>query len=102
MNQIRGSWSDADWFGTVTFDGRVLDPRRSQRLRNHSPDGFAWGYAGSGPAQLSLAILLEAGCSDEQALSHYQEFKRTFVATEPREGNLAINLDVMAWVRGQE
>jgi hypothetical protein len=26
-------------------------------LRNHSPTGFAWGYGGSGPSQLSLAIL---------------------------------------------
>lgn len=26
-------------------------------IRNHSPDGFNWGYAGSGPAQLALAIM---------------------------------------------
>lgn len=37
-----------------------LDPRRSQKLWNHSPDGFEWGYGGSGPAQLALAILLDA------------------------------------------
>jgi hypothetical protein len=27
---------------------------------NHSPDGFNWGYKGSGPAQLSLALLADA------------------------------------------
>ena len=32
-----------------------LDPRYD--LRNHSPTGFAWGYGGSGPSQLALAIL---------------------------------------------
>jgi hypothetical protein len=37
-----------------------LDPRPSQRLWNHSPDGFEWGFGGSGPAQLALAILLDA------------------------------------------
>ena len=26
---------------------------------NHSPDGFEWGYTGSGPAQLALAILCD-------------------------------------------
>jgi hypothetical protein len=26
-------------------------------LANHSPTGFAWGYGGSGPAQLALAII---------------------------------------------
>lgn len=25
---------------------------------NHSPDGFSWGYAGSGPSQASFAILM--------------------------------------------
>jgi len=36
---------------TVLVDGRLLDPAPSQRLWNHSPDGFNWGYAGSGPVR---------------------------------------------------
>jgi len=35
-------------------------------LWNHSPDGFEWGYGGSGPAQLALAI--------------YQDFKLALIA----------------------
>ena len=31
----------------------LLKPERSQRVKNHSPDGFNWGYAASGPAQLA-------------------------------------------------
>ena len=34
----------------VTVDGQALDPRFD--LAMHSPTGFAWGYGGSGPAQL--------------------------------------------------
>lgn len=63
----------------VEIDGRPLDPRESQALANHSPDGFCWGYEGSGPAQLALALLLYF--SDRQsALQHYQAFKREVVA----------------------
>lgn len=29
-------------------------------VRDHSPTGFAWGYGGSGPAQLALALLIDA------------------------------------------
>jgi hypothetical protein len=49
-------------------------------LRNHSPTGFAWGYGGSGPAQLALAILMDATGEQALALRHYQEFKFQFVA----------------------
>jgi hypothetical protein len=56
----------------VRVDGKPLPPRND--IRNHSPDGFEWGYGGSGPAQLALAILAyEFG--DEYAKKHYQQFK---------------------------
>jgi len=67
----------------VFIDGKELFPDESLRLVNHSPDGFAWGYAGSGPAQLALAILLNFLPSD-LALSWYQEFKFDFVALIPQ------------------
>ena len=58
--------------------------RRSLSARldvmNHSPTGFAWGYGGSGPAQLALALLLDALEDEDLALRHYQEFKRQKVA----------------------
>ena len=37
-----------------------LTPDRSLEVYNHSPTGFEWGYGGSGPHQLALAILIEA------------------------------------------
>ena len=49
-------------------------------VRDHSPTGFAWGYGGSGPAQLALALLIDATSDETLSLRHYQEFKRQFVA----------------------
>ena len=57
---------------------RDLDPRFD--LACHSPDGFNWGFAGSGPAQLALAICAHALGDDARALAIYQEFKRVHVA----------------------
>lgn len=57
--------------------GRPLDPRFD--LRRHA-DGFGWGYAGSGPAQLGLALLADALGDDERAMLHYQQFKFRQVA----------------------
>ena len=55
-----------------------LPPRND--LHNHSPDGFNWGYAGSGAAQLALAICADILRDDHLALSLYQEFKRRLIA----------------------
>src|SRR2546429_601978 len=55
-----------------------LDPRHD--LRRHSLDGLNWGYAGSGPAQLSLALLADALGDDEQAQRFYQDYKFRVVA----------------------
>lgn len=62
---------------TVMEEGRTLPAR--QDVVNHSPDGFAWGYEGSGPAQLALAILVEV-IGAAKALAYYQSFKRACVA----------------------
>jgi hypothetical protein len=63
----------------VLKEGHPLSPRWSQSVRNHSPDGFNWGYCGSGCAQLALAILLEE-TTVEEARALYQDFKRVVVA----------------------
>ena len=63
----------------VQIGDHDLIPTRSQRIVNHSPDGFNWGYGGSGPAQLALAILLEFVPADVARRS-YQDFKREVIA----------------------
>lgn len=63
-------------------DPELLDPRLD--LCEHSPTGFSWGYSGSGPAQLSLAILAHHG-GDEYAMRNYQKFKNEFVSTRSQD-----------------
>lgn len=53
-------------------------------LWNHSPTGFEWGYSGSGPAQLALALLADASGDDTLASRMHQRFKADFVAKLPR------------------
>lgn len=55
----------------------ALDPRLD--LANHSPTGLEWGYRGSGPAQLAIAILATR-LDPEEALQYYQTFKDLTVA----------------------
>jgi hypothetical protein len=47
---------------------------------NHSPTGFEWGYGGSGPAQLALAMLLALGVEPSRATLWHQDVKRELVA----------------------
>ena len=61
-------------------DERWREIDRRYDLHNHSPDGFEWGYAGSGPAQLALALCADALDDDDRALKIYQEFKFRVVA----------------------
>ena len=68
----------------VTVDAELLDPRLD--LRNHSPTGFEWGYGGSGPAQLALAILADHLSDEEQALNLYHRFKWLAIAGLPKKG----------------
>ena len=53
----------------------------------HSPDGFEWGYGGSGPADLALNIMLHF-TTMEVAEKIYQEFKWKFIAGLPEDGGV--------------
>jgi hypothetical protein len=57
---------------------RLLEPRLD--LVNHSPNGFEWGYGGSGPAQLALAICADLLDDDERADRVHQDFKWRMIA----------------------
>ena len=52
-------------------------------LFNHSPSGFSWGYGGSGPAQLALALLADALDDDDRAIRLHHAFKFKVVAAWP-------------------
>ena len=62
---------------TVRVDRQPLDARLD--LRDFHASGYEWGYEGSGPSQLALAIL--ADHADAQtALGNYRKFVQIFVA----------------------
>jgi len=65
---------------------RELHPSPSRQLAAHS-DTFDWGYSGSGPAQLSLALLLDYYESSRIALAHYQQFKTDLITTIPHSAS---------------
>jgi hypothetical protein len=86
---LSGEWETRK----VWLAGQPLDPKASQEVWNHSPDGFAWGYGGSGPAQLALAVLLKF--TDKQtAIENYQDFKWEIIAQlEQKDFEVEINLN---------
>jgi Family of unknown function (DUF6166) len=62
-----------------TKECKPLDP--GYKYIQHSPTGFAWGYLGSGPAQLAFAILLDHFGMPGPAVLHYQDFKHNVIAS---------------------
>jgi uncharacterized protein (DUF2249 family) len=61
-------------------DGKPRGLRKRLDLDNHSPDGFEWGYGGSGPAQLALALLADALGDGQRAVRLHQQFKWRVIA----------------------
>jgi hypothetical protein len=108
MSRVYQGERPAEGLSTVTVDGRPL--RRRHDLRNHSIS-LEWGYEGSGPAQLALALMADhldhhpedlpaarqiarieesdsAGSAEQLALRVYQDFKRHTVGHLPAKWTL--------------
>lgn len=69
-------------------DVRVTDGHHTQELKHHvkhSPDGFSWGYMGSGPAELARCLLWDV-FDREPHPSLYHAFKASVVAHLPQDG----------------
>jgi len=98
----------------LTVEAGLGEARPLTHVPYHSPDGFQWGYLGSGPADLALAIL--ADYFDEppelvlaalrslwaprsKAAALHQSFKERFVANEQRDEWELHSDDIEAWLR---
>lgn len=77
-------------------------------VRSHSPTGFEWGYGGSGPAQLALAMLIDHFTIDrdglpwsniERAEALYQRFKFKVIARLPQKNWRLTSKDVENFVQ---
>jgi len=84
----------------VTIDDVVLDPKFSRGVRDYSSE-FMWGYGGSGPSQLALALLLFFGASENEAMAYYQELKRDLVARLPEADFEIENSKVVDWLEAR-
>jgi hypothetical protein len=81
---------------TVTTDLTETPQPLQHRLR-HSPDGFEWGYGGSGPSDLALAILWDH-LGTEPPPRVYQTFKFDVVAKLGDEWALT-EAAIATWLR---
>ena len=82
---------------SVFLFSEPLDWRASLAVRNHSPTGPAWGFGGSGPARLALAILL-AVTDEATAERFYQRFKWSVIAPIAADRWALDAGDVLGWL----
>ena len=81
----------------IETDGKEKFSSKSlYHVVRHSPDGFQWGYGGSGPSDLALSMLTDA-VGKELAEQYYQLFKADFIAGC---GNhlVIFQQDILEWV----
>ena len=85
-----------DSSGNQTF----VSPRFG--LAKHSPDGFEFGYGGSGPAQLALGILADFLDDDERAVWLHQKFKDSFTGNTRAADNefVITGTEIVEWLGG--
>lgn len=89
---------------------RMLNPCHSRAIRNHSQE-FNWGYGGSGPSQLALALLLDAigetpieqrpspETAPVLAERWYTQFKNDHVSNWGDDTWRISRAEVMGWLR---
>jgi hypothetical protein len=87
----------------VTVDGRPLLPRQRPHYAC-SPTSFEWGYAGSGPASLALAILADHlnGGNASAAAALYQRYKTDVISNITADAWRITEESVVAWVARQK
>jgi hypothetical protein len=81
-----------------------LDPKLRKRGELKSPNGWEWGYGGSGPSELARHLLAHA-TGQPRYLNRpdlYQKFKAAVVARFDRESWTLDAQRIRAWVRQVE
>lgn len=76
---------------------------RLEHSVRHSPDGFSWGYGGSGPTELARCLLIDALGVAHPHPRLYQDFKSAFVARWADEWRIdaaTIRMWVVGWRHG--
>lgn len=99
-----------------TLDDGVCVTNVPHLVVQHSPDGFEFGYGGSGPADLALnacqLYLNMTGYTGQQidcydgkcwalAYALHQGFKSQFIASAPKAGRIIPFADIDAWFKSE-
>ena len=88
----------AGWPGTVLVEDKPGQGRALTHHVYHSPDGFSWGYGGSGPSELAKDILWDL-LGKQPSPTLYHAFKDEFIATIPqKEGWMLTENQIRAWL----
>lgn len=90
--------------GGVSMDELRHTSYHLKHIVRHSPDGFNWGYGGSGAADTALSILTDCVGKD-RAEALYQGFKERFVSIWGESFEVTeneIKLWVQSWVQRYE
>ena len=82
----------------IVRDGAAVRPLK--HVLRHSPDGFNWGYGGSGPSDAALSILTDC-MGPETGDRWYQRFKWKFLAETGKEICITEN-EIRAWYKTLE
>jgi Family of unknown function (DUF6166) len=86
MKRYHGTRTDQGCEVVVQEDGATRPLAHRLDLRTHSTTGFEWGYGGSGPAQLALALAADVLGDDDRARDVYQRLKFKLIGGLPRDG----------------
>lgn len=105
--------------GDVVGENRLGETRRLHfnirpKVVHHSPSGWEWGYAGSGPSDFALNILqlfvpsssvrglapvkCWRGTCSKFAWLHHIAFKNEYIAGLPRKGGVIEGASIRAWI----
>jgi len=84
---------------------RLPRHKRQYKLKHHvlhSPDGFNWGYGGSGPAELARCMLIDFFEGNERKADiYYQDFKWKFIAPIQKDSFVITSFQIEVWLKIQ-
>lgn len=98
---LAGYYDDGSVYVLIDGQQSGLLPLRLD-IANKSPTGFAWGYGGSGPAQLAIALIAHATGDDRKAgdARIFQRFKAAVIQNlDQLAGWTLTKEEILDWVR---
>ena len=93
-----------NYVGTRTPNGTIVEVddggtrKPLKHIVRHSPDGFEWGYGGSGPADLAHSILAHHLAVQSVAPALYQAFKFEVIGRLERDDFVMSSSLVTDWL----